>query len=191
MTGWYRFKHWFWTLFTPQKRHYYLDKAKIESYPDNNFGGSYDFKDMRSAWRQKRKARKYGFAPRDCWDLDTTFYLWLYEHLCCLLDDTNTDLTCRKFHRNGREYTEGEYIQYLKQLCLDMIKFDEFKGCPDLKMRTVPDDEHSGSFTVVFDNPQEELDFHHKKWAENIKEQDTLRKEICNVFCELLPHLWW
>lgn len=191
MTCWYKFKHWFWTLLTPQKKHYYLDKAKIKSYPDKNFDGSFNFKDMRRACKQRRRARKYGFDPRDCYDLDTTFYLWLYEHLCCLLDDTTTDLTYVKFNRNNKEYTEGEYIQYLKQLCLNMIEFDEFKGCPELKMHSVPDEERPGYSTMVLDNSSDEMKLYYKTFNENVEEQKALRKEICDVFYELLPCLWW
>ena len=44
---------------------------------------------------------------------------------------------------------------------------------------------------MVFDNPQEEQDLHDKKWKENIEEQEALRREIFDVFYELLPYLWW
>ena len=187
----YELRRKFWDAITPKKKHPYLDKAGITTYPDNHWGGGMNFKGWKNALRQRRRARKYGFDPRDCWDLDDTFYLWLYEHLCLLLDDTNADLTWRTFEHNGKTYTEGEYIEYLKKLCLDMINFDEFKGCPDLEWHTEPDPDYKDYNRIVWDNTEEELEANRVQSKKNYEEKEALRKELIDVFYELMPSLWW
>ena len=172
-------------------RHKWLEEAGINSYPDNHWGGIISFRDLKNLLRSKRKKRKTGVDPRDCWDLDSTFYLWLYEHLCQLLNDTNADLTWRKYTHNEKEYTEEEYIEYLKKLCLDMINFDEFEDCPDLKWHTEQDPDYKGSRILKFDNSEEELEKHRNQCKKNYERMESLRKELCDVFCELLPALWW
>ena len=182
-------------IFNSGHKHPYLEDIGCHAYPDNHWGGINGYKPfscLRTMIRQRRKARKTKVDPRDCWDLDDAFYCWLYEHLCQLLADTNTDLTWRTFEHNGKTYTEGEYIEYLKDLCKQMILFDEFEGCPDLDWELVNSKENDkGYSTVEWKNTQEELELHNRIWRENYEKQEAMRKELCDVFCELLPHLWW
>lgn len=180
-------------LFNRYNKHLYLEKAGISAYPENHWGGIDSYKPvacLRNLWRSKKEKRKTGVDPRDCWDLDTTFYLWLYEHLCQLLKDTNADLTWQKFQHNDKEYTEEEYIEYLKKLLLDIINFDEYKNCPKF-----PPDEYrendDGTTTVICTASEELKEEFRNTCAKNNKECEELRKEICDVFYELLPALWW
>lgn len=169
-------------------KHLWLEKAGIHYYPDNHWGGK-SFKDLKAASAAKREKRRTGVDPRDCWNLDGTFYMWLYEHLCQLLKDTNADLTWQKFQHNDKEYTEGEYIEYLKKLLLDMINFDEFKDVPDLPHEFKKDE--NGNRHYVCTASEELLKEFRNITKRNGKEYNRLRKEICDVFYELLPALWW
>ena len=57
-------------------------------------------------WRHERQT--FGFDSRECWNLDYTFYLWLYERLMKYLEDAEkvVDLTWTKAEYNGKTYTE-------------------------------------------------------------------------------------
>lgn len=64
-------------------------------------------------WRHERQT--FGFDSRECWDLDYTFYLWLYEHLMKYLEDAEkmVDLTWTKVDYNGKTYTQRELIDMM------------------------------------------------------------------------------
>lgn len=64
-------------------------------------------------WRHERQV--YGFDGRECWDLDYTFYLWLYERLMKYLEDAEqiVDLTWNKFTYKDKEYTQRELIDMM------------------------------------------------------------------------------
>lgn len=63
-------------------------------------------------WKQKIK---YGFTSRETWDLDYTFYCWLYERLRMYMDEAKdeVDLTFHKHYFKGKEYTEEELLNQL------------------------------------------------------------------------------
>ena len=79
-------------------------------------------------WRHERQI--YGFDSRECWGLDSTFYLWLYERLMKYLEDAEpvVDLTWNKFTYNGKTYSQRELIDMM----LERLKrsfseeYDEF-----------------------------------------------------------------
>lgn len=179
------------SLFNRGHKHFYLERAGIHCYPDNNWGNIHSFRSLLNVLKQRRREKKLSINPRDCWSLDDTFYLWLYEHLCLLLDDTNADLTWHKFKHNDKEYTEEEYIEYLKSLCLDMINFDEFKDCPDINWDIVNSEGEKEYRTLEFLDEEKKLGEFREQSKKNYENQEALRKELCSVFCELLPHLWW
>lgn len=171
-------------------KHKWLEEAGIHDYPDNHWGGIRSIKDFRSILRSKREKRKTGVDPRDCWNLDGAFYTWLYEHLCQLLKDTNANLTWQKYQHKDKEYTEGEYIEYLKKLLLDMINFDEFKNVPELPPDRFEKNE-DGTITSICTATEEQLEEFRKIHKKNCSECEKLRREIFDVFYELLPALWW
>lgn len=71
--------------------HKYLEDIGITDGPYNWRGDSFK-------WRHERQV--YGFDSRECWNLDYTFYLWLYERLMKYLEDAESvvDLTWTKFN---------------------------------------------------------------------------------------------
>ena len=179
-------------IFNRGNKHPYLVEIGVHSYPDNHWGGINEygiFSSLKSLLGEERVKRRTKVDPRDCWELESVFYMWLYEHLCQLLNDTIVNLEFRTFEHNGKTYTEGEYIKYLRDLCKQMILFDELEGCPELEI----DEEswESDSHTIKWKNSEEELALHTKKMEENFKKNEATRKELCEVFCDLLPHLWW
>ena len=180
-------------LFNSKHKHLYLEEIGCSSYPDNLWGGidpCRPFACLRGMLRYRRRARKTGVNPATCWELDTAFYQWLYENLTQLLHDTNCDLTACKFVHNDKTYTEGEYIDYLRDLCVKMINYDELKGCPELNW-DISTTQDNGLKEVRWKNSPEELKLHAKIWKQNIQRHNETREEICAVFCELLSHLWW
>lgn len=62
-------------------------------------------------WANERKT--YGFDMREIFNLDHTFYLWLYERVKMYLETAPNDLDFHKFDYDGREYTQGQMIKLL------------------------------------------------------------------------------
>ena len=170
----------------------YLDEIGVDCYSRNHFGGIDSWGSLQNCIKQNRRTRKLGIDPRDCWDLDTSFFQWLYCELTQLLEDTNCDLTYRSYEHNGKTYTEGDYIEYLRDLCKQILLFDEFKDCPELDWDIVNAKEGDERYsTIEWKNSQEEWEKFHAKNLENIKECNALEKEVFDVFYELLHALWW
>ena len=166
----------------------YLDEIGVENYSRNNCGGINNFHELFSHWRNNRIYRKTGVDPRDCWDLDTSFFQWLYCNCKQLLKDTNCDLTYRSYTHNGKNYTEGEYIEYLIDLCKQVMLFDEFKDCPKLDWEREKDEFGS---KVKWKNSEEELEKFREQTKKNGEELVALEREVFDVFYELLHALWW
>lgn len=164
-------------------RQKWLEEAGVTCWPGNNWDDVNSFKALRHSWRCLRTRKKTGVDPRDCYSMDISLYQWLYTHLCQLEHDTNCDLEAHKFEHNGKTYTEGEYIAYLKSLLLKLMKFDEFDGCPDLKWA-------DGDGSTVESSEEEKREFM-DVWTKNYEKAESLRHEMFNVLYELLPHLWW
>lgn len=168
----------------------YLDEIGVDCTTRNNLGGINNFHELFSHLRNNRIARKTGVDPRDCWDLDTAFFQWLYCNCKQLLKDTNCDLTWRSYEHNGKTYTEGEYIEYLIDLCKQVMLFDEFKDCPKLDWEEEAEKDEIGS-TVKWKNSEEELERFREQTKKNGEELQALEKETFDVFYELLHALWW
>ena len=87
--------------------HKYLDDIGVTDTP-------WDWRKEDSfKWRHERNT--IGFDGRECWNLDYTFYLWLYEHLMKYVEDAEkiVDLTWNKFTYEGKEYTQRELIDMM------------------------------------------------------------------------------
>lgn len=170
------------------KKNKYLEEAGITSYPSNHWGGISSFKALLSSKKYLREMRKTGVDPRECWDMETCLYGWVYSNLCQLLKDTNADLSCREFTFREKTYTEEDFINHLKDLCLELLRFDEFEGCPDLYSFQ----ENDKGDLILVDNPTEEnKEKFMEAYIKNGERYESLRKEFCDVLYELLPHLWW
>lgn len=168
----------------------YLEEIGVKDYTLNHFGGIDTWGSLKCALKANKQRKKNGVDPRDCWSLDTAFFEWLYCNLKQLLKDTNCDLTWRSYEHNGKTYTEGEYIEYLIDLCKQVILFDEFKDCPDLDWE-IERKEDEGYSTVKWKNSEEELQRHTEQTKKNHEELTALEKEVFDVFYELLHALWW
>lgn len=164
----------------------------MTSYPSNYFGGINNLRDLRNHLKYRRIERRTGVDPRTCWVLESAFFDWLYCNCKRLLKDTNADLTWRKYEHKGKTYTEGEYIEYLIDLCKQVILFDEFKNCPEIEWETKKViDPDTGYTTVDFIDSEEESDAFREQVKRNGEELRALEKEVLDVFYDLLPSLWW
>ena len=172
------------------KKNSYLEEIGITSYSRNHFGGPDNFKQVASIIKCNKTLRKTGVDPRDCWDLDTSFFQWLYCNCKQLLKDTNCDLSWRSYKHNDKSYTEGEYIEYLIDLCKQILLFDEFKDCPKLDWEIEETDDKLGK-PVKWLNSEEQLKQFTEQNKKNIEERDNLEREVFDVFYELLHSLWW
>lgn len=99
--------------------HKYLEDIGITDGPYNWRGDSFK-------WRHERQV--YGFDSRECWDLDYTFYLWLYERLMKYLEDADpvVDLTWTKVEYNGKTYTQRELIDMMLERLKRFLTDEDF-----------------------------------------------------------------
>jgi len=86
----------------------YLDKLGI---PIEEYGTNFcNKKDKRwKRWMKQRK--KYGFDDRETWNLDQSFYEWIYTRFTMYKKVTNADLSRNTIKlNNGEEISLGEAI---------------------------------------------------------------------------------
>ena len=90
--------------------HAYLDELEMDPYPFSRYN-PYDHRKER--WAEQK--RIYGFDDSETWDLSSTFYAWLYEHLRMYVDigGETVNLEFHKFEYHGREYTQLEIINMI------------------------------------------------------------------------------
>lgn len=151
-------------------KHKYLEEIGLKYYPDNHFGIT-SIKEFFRHIGYKVKKRKTGVDPRDCWALDSTFYGWLYEHLCQFKKDAGeiVDLEYEKFQFEEKEYTLIALINYLIDLLKEIIFFEDNYLDKTLNDLSSPDNH--------FD--------------EYLAKYNALRKKICDIWCLILPCMWW
>ena len=92
--------------------HAYLNELERKDI----FPYSYQVKSTDSRYEKWMKQRKiYGFDDSETWDLNSTFYLWLYEHLRMYIDVASdvVNLEFHKFEWHGHEYTQLEIINMI------------------------------------------------------------------------------
>lgn len=77
-------------------------------------------------WRHERQT--FGFDSRETWNLDYTFYLWLYERLMKYLEDAESvvDLTWTKVEYNGKTYTQRELIDMMLERLKRFLTDEDF-----------------------------------------------------------------
>ena len=114
-------------------RNKYLEDIGLKPH---EYGTNFpDKKDARSkSWRKERN--KYGFDQREVWNLDGTFYEWLYSRLCMYEDTASkiVDLTYFKFEYTPTGATEPvtvtqiEAIHIVRDEAKRMILRDEWSN---------------------------------------------------------------
>ncbi len=83
--------------------------------------------DKRQAqWAKEREI--YGFDERETWNLDYSFYLWLYERLKMYLEISPVDLNFHTFKIGKEKLTQKECIERMIEGCAIRIKDNRYFG---------------------------------------------------------------
>ena len=82
-------------------------------------------------WSQwNKEIGKYGFAEYETWNMDTSFYAWLYERLQCFLEvaviDFDAEIESNKFRYDDDTYTLRELINKMLYGCEIALKANGF-----------------------------------------------------------------
>jgi len=183
-------------------KHKYLRKIGIKSFPDNHFGGPKGIKSFFSHISCSLKRKFTGIDPRDCWNLDVTFYQWLYERLQVFLKDAGRivdldymDDYCSGFDYEGKKHSLKEMIVILSEKLKIMLTFDDTEGFPEntLQYETIKNEDDT--YTRKCISPKEEEEEYTKKTCELMekhgKYEEELRHQIFEIFEMILPCLWW
>ena len=97
----------------------YLDDIGVTDRPD-----TWEPKNDIAARRQSMQRQMYGFDEREQWNLDYTFYLWLYEHLMAYKEQSAyLNLDDKRYTYKGKMWTQRELIDMmLDRLCYAFVK---------------------------------------------------------------------
>ena len=89
--------------------HKYLEE--LETYAGPNWGLKEDEREEK--WLEEE--RTYGFNSTETWDLDSAFYLWLYERLRMYMDVASeiVNLHYHTFIFKGHKFYQDELIQMM------------------------------------------------------------------------------
>ena len=117
----------------------------------------------------QKEYETYGFASRETWNLDGTFYRWVYERVKRFVEVGGqiVDLNYHKFTFKGKEYTQLELINMMFERL--EYYFDE-----DALDNKVDEYEKQGMSIVEAD----------QKAYEPVV-------EIGEIWAILLPAMWW
>lgn len=111
----------------------------------------------------------YGFTSNETWDLDNTFYKWIYERVKRFVEvgGKTVDLNYRKFTFKGKEYTQLELINAM----LERLEYYFEEDAIDNKV-----DEYRKQGMDILD-------------ADNKAYEPVI--EIGEIWAMLLPCMWW
>lgn len=111
----------------------------------------------------------YGFTSNETWDLDNTFYKWIYERVKRFVEvgGKMVDLSYRKFTFKGKEYTQLELINAM----LERLEYYFEEDAIDNKV-----DEYRKQGMDILD-------------ADNKAYEPVI--EIGEIWAMLLPYIWW
>lgn len=144
-------------------KHKYLDDIGV------NYSWIWGIENSDRDKRFEEQQKIYGFDERETWDLDGTFYMWLYERLKMYVEIGGqvVDLNYHKFTFKGKEYTQLELINMIFERLEYYFKED------------------------AIDDKKDE----YKKQGMNIVEADNKAYEpiieIGEIWAILLPAMWW
>lgn len=101
--------------------HKYLDDICVTSNQDRWWFNDDQYPDDKRLKKWEKEREIYGFDDRETWDLQSTFYLWLYERLMKFVESASpiVNLEYHKFEYKGKEYTQIEMINMM----LERLKF--------------------------------------------------------------------
>ena len=89
----------------------YLDDIGITNRPDEYTSTNGADK----KWAEQREI--YGFDVRETWNMDVSFYCWLYERLMMYLEVCDIDLTYREFEYKDEILTHKQCIDKMLEGC--------------------------------------------------------------------------
>lgn len=73
-------------------------------------------------WKEQREV--YSFDEREVWNLDCTFFYWLYERLMMYREKACVDLNFHTFDVDGETLTQKECIDKMIENCKTIITKD-------------------------------------------------------------------
>ena len=74
----------------------------------------------------KKETEEYGFDEREIWNLDFTFFCWLYERLKRYKEINCVDLSCKIVKVNDEEKTLEEWIDIMINNAEALILLDMY-----------------------------------------------------------------
>lgn len=155
-------------------KHKYLEEIGEKHFAERTITDIYDrrytlthpfkiIKEVISSKRNYRKSlKKYGFNIKETWSLDASFYFWLYERLRGYLDVASDVVDLSYYKFNyGGEQHTQESLIRLLVSKLETM----------IKLHN-----EAGSKLGL---------------GVHLMNEEELIKEICDIWCILLPVMWW
>lgn len=108
--------------------------------------------------------------------MESTFYVWLYEHITRYKEINCVDLTYHKFRYKRKEYTQLELMDNI----LERIEFyftSEYQYKDNVKM---PEKLANNKYYLKYG--------YHDSWNE---EHLEITCEIAKIWAIILPAMWW
>ena len=82
----------------------------------------YDDEIRNQKW--EKEIQEYGFSERETWNLDFTFFCWLYERLKKYKEVSPADLSCKIVKVNDEEKTLEEWLDIMINNAESLILVD-------------------------------------------------------------------
>ena len=86
----------------------------------------FEFNDEIRNQKWEKEREQYGFDERETWNLDFTFFCWLYEHLRKYKAVSPVDLSCKIVKVNDEEKTLEEWIDIMINNAEALILLDMY-----------------------------------------------------------------
>ncbi len=105
-----------------QRNKYFDDLGFKPNQYGVNFIAKREKRKRLKQWKNERKL--YGFDSRETWCLDSMFAEWLYTRCTMYLEKASevVNLDYYKFNFRGKEYTQREAIERIRQWSLYYVK---------------------------------------------------------------------
>ena len=116
------------------KHHRYLneiDVTPIQHFYKNNSYFPRKIKDWLRCRKYQRIEMRDGFNPAETWDLEQSFYQWLYEGLRSYMDyasdviDLDSDKECYSLKYKDKWYTQRQFTELLLEKLEFVLRCDE------------------------------------------------------------------